>query len=101
MEPVVPKPPPQPPLIDNPSGTRPQIRATRDYFEYHDWKNECDSYAVQKKELTKNNIHLFAVILEQCSTAVEHKLKGSPGYSIAKPISQLFLAHYNIETHLP
>jgi hypothetical protein len=79
-EPNIPKPPMQPPLIDSPDGSGPKIRATRDYFEYHDWKNECDNYGVRKKELIKNNMHLFAVILEQCSTSVENKLKGSPGY---------------------
>jgi Reverse transcriptase (RNA-dependent DNA polymerase) len=82
MEPEIDKPPTQPPLIDDPAGVG-KIRATRDFFEYHDWKNECDNYAIRKKELRKNNIHLFAVILEQCSASVENKLKGSPGYAEA------------------
>jgi hypothetical protein len=82
-DPSIPKPSSQPPLVDNPAGTGPKIIATRDHFEYHDWKNTCDEYAIRRKELKQNNIHLFAIILDQCSTSVENKLKGCPGYSEA------------------
>jgi hypothetical protein len=69
-------------MVPNPSGPG-EIRATSDCFEYHQWKDECDTYMVRVRELEKNNRHLFSVIIEQCSTSVENKLKGTPGYEEA------------------
>jgi hypothetical protein len=64
-EPIIDEPPMEPPLVDDPTGTGPQIRATHEFFEYHQWKSECKNYVVRKRALEENYFRLFTVILQQ------------------------------------
>jgi hypothetical protein len=99
-EPIIDEPPMEPPLVDDPTGTGSQIRATHEFFEYHQWKSECKNYLVRKRALEENYFRLLyshsSTMQFQCGIQItkQSRIHGS------KSRLQLLLAHHDIERHL-
>jgi hypothetical protein len=59
-------------------------RVSRDHRLYIQWKDQCEQYNQQSRDLANNKVKIFKITLQQCSQSVTNKIEATNGFAKAK-----------------